>query len=162
MLLKLTLSSSVLTQAIYSWFGCISIFCLTFNITAAIFERHICVTYPKWHRRSVTINWIIALESIFFACILLISIMIANLEVFQPYLLTFFDVWNVKLLGTLVTMISPLILSVFVGFLALVKKNSERDYTHPLTIKMDNQGVNKYNFITFNQLNNTNKYENNS
>jgi len=144
-------SSSVLTQAIYSWFGCISIFSLTFNITAAIFERHICVTYPKWHRRSVTINWIIALESCFFACILLISIMIANLEVFQPYLLTFFDVWNVKLLGTLVTMISPLVLSVFVGFLALVKKITDGHIPQQETVNMDNLGVNQKNLPAINR-----------
>ena len=52
-------------------------------------------------------------------------------------------------------MISPLVLSGFVGFLALVKKNSKRDYASPLTIKMDNQSVNNYNFPTINQLNNT-------
>jgi len=51
---------------------------------------------------------------------------IANFEVFQPYLSSFFDSWNFKVVGTFFAIIFPAFLAGFVGFLVVFKKQIQQ------------------------------------
>ncbi len=126
-------ATSASTRALYVWFASLSDITATWNIVSAVFERHICVTYSEWYKRRVTICWIIALQLVFFVFIFVIFTGLANL--FEEYLSTFFSgFWNLKLVGTLVTMILPFCLT---GLIALFRDQTRREYP-PIEISLIN------------------------
>jgi len=58
--------------------------------------------------------------------VFLVPMVIANFEVFQPYLSRFFESWNFKLVGTFFAIIFPAFLTGFVGFLAVFKRQTQQ------------------------------------
>jgi len=77
-------TSAVSTRGFYTWFVFTSSLFLTSNIVSTVLERNICINYPKWHKRNMSIRFTIAFELSMAFVVFLIRMVIANLEVFQP------------------------------------------------------------------------------
>jgi len=101
------------TKALCLWFAILSISAQSWNIMFALLERHICLSYPKWHTfRFLSNNLIMALQFSSFV-LLFFMLGIINLQVFEEYMSHhFFSCWNFKFIGSLVLGILPFFLAV--------------------------------------------------
>ncbi len=116
--LSIKLGSTPFTKALCLWLAILSKSAQSWNLLFALFERHICLSYPKCHTlRSLSNNLIMALQ---FSSFLLIFLLlgIINLQVFEDYMTrNFFSCWNFKFIGSFVLCILPFFLIVEIAFM---------------------------------------------
>jgi len=137
-------TSTVSNRGFYTWFVFNSSLFLALNIVSTVLERYICITYPKWHKRVITIKFVIVFAFSMLVFVFLMPMITANLDIFQPYLTSFFDSWNFKLVGTIFAIIIPLFLTGLVGFLAMFKKQTQQQNSPPVpSIDRSSISVNK-------------------
>lgn len=120
-------------RALSIWFSALSNATLTWNILFALLERHVCINYPRWHKRLFTNISIPIIQSCSFVLLFLVFGM-TKLQVFQELFLDqFFSSRNFKLLGTLFIGMLPFLLA---GQLAFMATKTQQSYPVAETIKV--------------------------
>jgi len=101
--------SSFSIRSLCTWYTTVTITNQTVSFLLAQLERHIFITYPKWHLTNVTVDWIIATQ---LSCSFLIFLLgnLVNLPVFREYLTHYFGSENFKIRGSFFLLLLPVIL----------------------------------------------------
>ncbi len=97
------------TRSLCTWFTTVAVANQTVSFLLSQLERHIFITYPKWHLTNITVGWIIAIQLSCFFFIFLLGNLV-NLPVFREYLTHYFGSENFKMRGSIFLLLLPVIL----------------------------------------------------